>query len=525
MNVKRMLLSLLVAALATMPSQAQAYLLQNSNVVFMVKTGTNGDGTPAFRVATSNDYGAERVFQVASQSAALERTANYYGYIQQLKNQSILQQAGRYGLSDADRQTANSLLGSEPIYVEVKEGGSGIYNDWKGSFSLRDANGGAAYRIASPRVVLPLGSSEVTGGDTALLEQTLVHETGHGIMSKAYGSAALCESPYIHQSHSGGSRTDCCLSIIEGYAEFMGAYMTNRLTIANDPANSITNNLYGYRPDGTFKNAQELQATEGWVASTLYMLAAKSGIQNFMQKLGVIMVNYHPASIQALLDAFIRSYPSDAAAVRATVSKASNGQMYGDSVTGGGQVVSTLVSQYNTSLDRYVRLRYAALAGSGGGYYDNEQQWIQRAAQQEAQNLQALGSRIRSGALSSRDAGSTMVALQKTQSSYQQLYNEVQRRLNTTPFYSRQQRGQLQAEAQAVGEALNQTYGLVHSMETGPLYYTNNAGQGGGYPAAPTDTKSAYRNLVDSLKSGDREKAAAAMGAYEDARSKKPQAP
>lgn len=526
MTAKRTLFPILATFLlaCALAADAQAYLLQNRDVVFLVRVGTNRDGSPAFRVATSNDYGAQRVFQLATSSAAMEKTASYYRYAQQVRNQTTMEQVGRYGLSESDRRLATSLLDAEPIYVEVKEGGGGIYNDWKGSFTLRDSNSGASYRVQSPRVVLPLGSAEVTGGNSALLEQTLVHEVGHGIMSKTYGTDALCESPYLHQSHSGGSHTDCCLAIIEGYAEFVGAYFTNRLTIANDPSNSLANNLYSYRANGTPKSASELQATEGWVATVLYMLAARSGIQNFMQKMTAIMVGYKPASIQALLDAYMRTYPGDAQAVRATVSKASHGQIYGNAgggggAGGGGQGVTYLVDQYRTSLDRYVRLRYAYLAGSTD-YYDSERQWVGQAAQQEARRLQQIGGAIRQSVMSGRGAGDTMLQLQQTQSSYQRLYSEVRRRLDTTPWYSRREREKLQAEAQAVGEVLSETHQLVRSLEREPMYYTQGGRAGGRYPAAPQDSKAAYQKLMDTLKSGDRGASAQALEAYEASRAK-----
>ena len=51
----------------------------------------------------------------------MESTANYYRQVQQLRNQSTLNQVGRYGLSASDQQLAGSLLNPDPIYIEVKE--------------------------------------------------------------------------------------------------------------------------------------------------------------------------------------------------------------------------------------------------------------------------------------------------------------------------------------------------------------------------------------------------------------------
>ncbi|MBI4870526.1 MAG: hypothetical protein HY814_03060 [Candidatus Riflebacteria bacterium] len=523
MNLQPRLRSLLIFALllaALVPGTVQAYLLQTRDIVFLVRTGTNQDGTPAFRVATSNDYGANRVYQLASSSDALERTAAYYRYIQEQRNQAILAQAGQYGLSASDQQMARSLLQSDPIYIELKEGNGGTFNDWKGTFTVRDSNGGYSTRVQSPRVTLPVGSSVVTGGDSALLEQTLVHEVGHSMMSKGYGIQNLPDSPYLSQAHSGGSVTDQQLALIEGYAEFIGSYFTNRLTIANDARNSISNNLYAYSSSGAPKSANDLMRTEGWVATTLWTLATRSGIQNFLGKLATVMAQGKPQSFGQLLEYFQRMYPSDAKALRATVARTSNGVIYADGYGAGsggsGNAGSTasLCSQYETSLQRYVQLRSAYL--STDNYYYQYERWrLGQAAQQEASRLQSIETQLRRQVQSGGGSGDAMLRLVQSQRSLQSYYNQLKQQLNGMPWYARRERSQLEAEAQAVGEALQREARLVQNLETNPVYYRASNVSRAYAPAAPTNSKDAYRNLLDVLKTGDRDRAAEALEAYQ----------
>jgi hypothetical protein len=518
----RLLILLAVTLLAAMlPAAAQAYLLQTRDVVFLVRVGTNSDGTPAFRVAQSTDYGAERVYKLAASSSALERTAAYYRRTQELANGSLLQQAQQYGLSASDQQLASSLLETEPIFVELKEGSGGTFNDWKGSFTVRDTRSGSPVRVSSPRVTLPLSSSVVTGGDSALLEQTLVHEVGHSIMAKGYGIRNLPDSPYISQPHSGNSVTDQQLAIIEGYAEFIGAYFTNRLTIANDPRNAITDNLYAYNTSGGAKTAAELQKTEGWVATVLYSIATRSGIQGCLEKMNVVMVRAKPQSVLQFLEAFQKMYPSDAQALRAIVARTSNGTIYGNSYSGntaGGTTASgtpsNTLSEYESTLNSYLRLRYGYLAGTG---YDEYQRWrVGQAAQQQATRLQTLEQTLRRQVLSGGNAGNSMLRLQQIGNNYQQAYTEVRRQLSAAPWYSQRDRGRLEAEAQALGEILQRHNQLVRSLESGAVSYYPTSKQNRYYPQAPVNSKDAYRGLVDALKSGDRDKANQALDVYRD---------
>lgn len=514
----RLLILLAVMLVAAMlPAAAQAYLLQTRDVVFLVRVGTNSDGTPAFRVAQSTDYGAERVYRLAASSSALERTAAYYRRTQELANSSLLQQARQYGLSDSDQQMASSLLETEPIFVELKEGSGGTFNDWKGSFTVRDSRSGSPIRVSSPRVTLPLSSSVVTGGDSALLEQTLVHEAGHSIMAKGYGTRNLPDSPFISQAHAGNSVTDQQLAIVEGYAEFIGAYFTNRLTIANDPRNSITDNLYAYNTSGGPKNASELQKTEGWVATLLYSIATRSGIQGCMEKMNNVMVRAKPQSILQFLEAFQKMYPSDAQALRAIVARSSNGAIYGNSY-GGATVSGTpsnTLSEYESTLNSYLRLRYGYLAGTG---YSEYQRWrVGQAAQQEASRLQSIEQSLRRQMMSGGNAGNSMLRLQQIGRNYQQAYTEVRRQMSTMPWYSQRDRSRLEAEAQALGEILQRHTQLVRSLESGATAYYPTVNKNRYYPQAPVNSKDAYRGLVDALKSGDRTQANQALEVYRDA--------
>lgn len=521
-------LAAVLVASALLPVPVQARELASRDIVFLVRVGTRPDNTPVMRIATSNDPGVERLYRLAMSSPAVAKTARYYRSIQEAVNKDWNSRARQSGFGF---QQSSS---TDPVFIEVPNDDSGAYNNWDGTFYLRDGSG-YQHRITSPRVVLPVRNSLVSSSSQDLLEQTLVHEMGHSMMSKGYGLRNLPESEHLHDAHSGGSVTDEQLAIIEGYAEFIGAYFTNRLTIANDAPNAIPDNLYSYDSQGRPKSAADLMKTEGWVATVLWHLAARSGIDRALDKMSGTMIRHKPHSIGELFEAFARDYPSDADRMRSIVERTSHGAIYGydSSIARGGSQggssgsPSRLASLYTHALDRYMKLRYASLVGAR--YYPGELARIRQALYFQTQRIDQIEQQL----MVSGDP-SALRALSQRAEEYDRLYQQSYRQLMRLPWYSRAERERLSAEAAVYGEALSRV-GRVHGRMAGMAsssgrdsrgYLSSMTGGGQVYrsrwtgrgPAAPSTARKAagegYKKVLEAIKAGDREGAAKALRDY-----------
>lgn len=129
-------------------------------IVFLVRTGTDAEGNPQFRTADARDGHLVGIFDLTQGSRPLQETTRYADAAQGARGQSPL-----------------------PVFIEVTNGSGNAYNDWLGRFSVAYPDG-RNYTVSTPRVVIGLGSDVVRSGNRALLEQTLVHEVGHGVMAQ-----------------------------------------------------------------------------------------------------------------------------------------------------------------------------------------------------------------------------------------------------------------------------------------------------------------------------------------------------
>ncbi|MBI4864517.1 MAG: hypothetical protein HY815_30310, partial [Candidatus Riflebacteria bacterium] len=322
------------------------------NVVFLVRTGTDAEGNPMFRMADSRDTYLSSLFELTQSSKALYETTRYYDAVQKEKVAAALQQQGVTG---AQLQYAQANFQTEPVFIEVTNSRSGSYNDWKGRFSVIYPNG-QAYSFSSPRVVYALGGDVARSGNRSLIEQTLVHEVAHGVMAKAEGRNNLPDTPWLSKPHSGGSVSDDKLAFIEGWAEFIGAYFTGRQTIAGDPAGAIQTNWYGRG-----KNAQQLINTEGWNATVFYHIATQGASQNAMWKMTQVMARTQPQNTWQLLTNLVRYYPELAPTVNQVVYADSGGQIAGP----GGQ--TGYASNYGTS---------GGASGNAGAPIKKNKTWV-----------------------------------------------------------------------------------------------------------------------------------------------------
>ncbi|MBI4861802.1 MAG: hypothetical protein HY815_16320 [Candidatus Riflebacteria bacterium] len=330
---------LLVLVLTTAASGA--------DVRFLVRTGTDSSGHPLFRLASSQDTNLTGLLGLAGSSRAIQQAADFSAaaQIQRFRDSLVAGGASRETVA-----TAVARFKADPVFIQVTNSASGSYNDWTSTYSV-DQGSGAIARYSGPRVVFSVNSDVVRSGDSGLIEQTLVHEIAHGIMAQAYGAANLPKTALLGQAHSGGAKTDEQLALIEGWAEFVGAELTGRMTVAQDPGGALESNWYGKNEDGTIKSVSELYATEGWVATVLHHIVGRAQGKDALAKLTAVMAKYHPHSLGSLLQDLVRENPELAPAV--------NGALYADS---GGQAgeAQAAVSPATGAVGRQLAGRYTA---------------------------------------------------------------------------------------------------------------------------------------------------------------------
>ena len=304
---------------------ALAVPLANDDVVIIIKTGVNSDGTYKYEVADSNDSRAAHFWDISMNERAMTDVLDYYSDVQKTTDS---------GLSTSEQELLNFYgEDKDPVYIEIVEGSKGAYCDWKADFTLQTPDGNIE-RCKTPKVVFNRNDPLLTGNDRSLQTQTLVHEIAHGAMSKLYGYNRLPYTEWLHKAHSGGTVSDEKLAIIEGWAEFAGAYFTGDHTIANDPDNSMSDNRYAYKDIYSrtqIRTASELKKTEGWVASTLLKLTESNTVS--MDDLTAALEKGTPHTFDSLIEEVIKIRPEKEDAIKTAIGEASMGQIYGDHYT------------------------------------------------------------------------------------------------------------------------------------------------------------------------------------------------
>lgn len=323
---------LLVVLFATFcaPTALLAAVLDDGRIAVVVADGQTADGVANYRLATEGDAAAVELWSWAQGDPAVQQVARLYFQSQSLHKDQLLAEAGGSNLSAADRALLDDVDGSKRLYIEVKNGSGGAVCDWKAQYYVTRPDGSSEY-VAAPRVVVQSNDPVMSGGNSGLRSQTLVHEIGHGVMAALYGADELPYTAWLKLSHSGIMVTDQKLALIEGWAEFIGAYYTGRLTIAEDPANTIPSNRYAYTAEGRKKTSAELWKTEGWVATVLYHMATEQGLEDVVTRLGKIQAADTPQNFEELLEGYQDAYPADAERVRKIVAADSFGQIYPES--------------------------------------------------------------------------------------------------------------------------------------------------------------------------------------------------
>ena len=287
--------------------------LANEHLVFLTRVGQDSSGNPLMRIADSADPALAALHQRLSRDRGVQRaTASHLT-------------AESENIAAATPPGYHSVSKPQPVFIEIGSG-TGTYNDWKGSFSVQDPSGRTT-AYDHPRVVLDLNDSIFRSSDPSLVEQTVVHEISHGTMRMVYGKDNLPHTEWLGRPHYGDLVTDGKLALIEGWAEFAGAYFTGRNTIAEDPPEAISQNAYAYKDNGTPKSPQELFQTEGWAATVMLHIANHSSINKGYEKLLAVMRSLKPQDFNELLRGFIAKNPQDAKIVQEIISKDSLNQI------------------------------------------------------------------------------------------------------------------------------------------------------------------------------------------------------
>jgi len=344
--------------------QAFATPLANEKMVFIEKTGTDSSGNTMYRIVSGNNTQMRALYDRFYRDTGVQKAIEAH---QRVESEQL-------AISTPPGQ--HSIAKPNPIFVELGQG-TGTYNDWKGSFSVQDVNG-RVYSYDEPRVLVDLNDSMFRASDQSLVEQTIVHEIGHGIMRKAYGKDALPDTSWLGRPHYGDLVTDDQLALIEGWAEFLGAFWTGRNTIAEDPPESLMMNAYAYQDNGQPKTPEQLFATEGWVATVMLHIANHPGIPQAFEKMIRVMREGKVQNFNELLREYIKRNPEDAKHISEVLTKDSLQQF---SAPLGGEIVSkpgdtlpppvdqpsgqgnedqdltNLFNDYQSSLETYAQLR------------------------------------------------------------------------------------------------------------------------------------------------------------------------
>jgi len=293
-------------------SSSFAAPLADQKLVFLVKTGTDSSGNALMRVADSSEANLAQLYARISRDSGVQKVIESHQK-EQLRSFQAVTPVGMHNQRQAD-----------PVFVEVGTQ-TGTYNDWKGSFTIVDGNN-QQFRYDQARVVVDLNDSMFRAKDPTLVEQNFVHEIGHGIMRQTYGKDNLPTTPWLGRPHYGDLVTDEALGIIEGWAEFVGAYFTGRNTIAEDPAEAIMQNAYAYTDKGTPKSPADLMKTEGWVATVLLWIAKHPSVVNGYDKMLTVMREGKHSSLNEMLKLMIARYPELEPTIGEILGKASLGQ-------------------------------------------------------------------------------------------------------------------------------------------------------------------------------------------------------
>ena len=456
-----------------------AQALANEKMVFLIKSGTDSSGNPMYRMATSQDQRAHQIYNRFWRDEGVQKVIESHQQVE--SNNNALNTPPGY----------HNIQKPSPVFVEIGNQ-TGTYNDWKGTFSVQDANG-RLHTYDEPRVVLDLNDNMWNSRDQSLVEQTLVHEIGHGIMRKLYGKSDMPDTPWLGRPHYGDLVTDEQLALIEGWAEFVGAEFTGRHTIAEDPADSLTMNAYAYQDNGQAKTPEQLFKTEGWVATVMLHISKHPSINNGYQKLLESMRLSRAHDFNAVLRKYLSKYPEDGAAIEQILAKASinqfNKPMGGEIDVNAGdpspppvdiattqnssndQNLLNLFNDYQSSLNTYAQLR---LDRSNIDWYRGAwPQEIQRRMSFQLSLVKSLESRLISALRQTGEIHNQQLIAQTLLDNMEKIRFEHNRTIQSyqkTNWWNHSVRNKLKIELELYKELYSMNKTVTDNVHTDTLY-------------------------------------------------------
>lgn len=521
--MKKILQLLFISVLLTCSSFAQ--MLANDKLIMMERIGTDSDGDPLFRIA-SIQSNLRSFYDRLYTDNGVQRTVSEYQKIQS----SVAQANAPAGY--------HSAIQPMPVFLEVGNN-TGTYCEWKGTFSIQDQNGRVS-KYDEPRVIVDSNDPMFGAQDRSLVEQTVVHEIGHSMMAKLYGNKNnLPDTPWLGRVHYGDMVTDGELAVIEGWAEFVGAYFTGRNTIAEDPAESISQNAYAYTDQGTPKTPDNLFCTEGWAATMMLHIAKHPSIANGFEKMSEMMRKYKPQNFNDFIRLYMAENPEDANYVRSLLSKNSLNQT---SEPLGGTVASNpvatpplvqtaplentptdaslmnLFNDYQSSLNTWAQLR---LDLSNADWYAGAQpQEIQRRLSFQTSLLKSLEAQLFSafGRTTSNQEIIAMTLLDNMEKVRLE-HNRLLQSYEKLSFWDQQARRKIQNELELYRDLHAMNKQMADNMDQQVMltvwntrmerlqYMVNYVQQGVAAPsssAANAPSHEAYNKLVDAIKANRR---------------------
>lgn len=436
-----------------------------------------------YRIATAQDQQARQIYDRVWRDQGVQRVIEAHQQVE--SNNNALSTPPGY----------HNIQKPQPVFIEIGNQ-TGTYNDWKGVFSVRDSSG-RVHTYDEPRVILDLNDNMWQSRDQSLVEQTVVHEIGHGIMRKLYGKADLPDTPWLGRPHYGDLVTDEQLALIEGWAEYVGAEFTGRHTIAEDPADSLTMNAYAYQDNGQPKTPEQLFKTEGWVATVMLHISKHPSINNGFQKLLESMRLSRAHDFNNVLRQYLTKYPEDNDAMNQILSKASLKQFsapLGEAVvakpgdplpppvnTASGesntnnQDLLNLFNDYQSSLNTYAQLK---LDMSKVDWYRGAfPQEIQRRMTFQKSLVSSLQSRLINALKQTANTHNQDLVAQTLLDNMEKIRFEHNRTIQSyqkTSWWDRSVRISLQAELELYQELHNMNKVVTDNVNTDTLYHVWN---------------------------------------------------
>jgi len=221
----------------------------------------------------------------------------------------------KQGLSKKELKILAKKFETKPIYfcVSPSTGGNSMMT---GNFTVvsKDVSGKRRrVKVSNGSVITLAMNGDTMKGPQGDIVRSITHELGHAVMAVAYGGTRnFPKSRFLGKPHWHGKITDRGLAIIEGWAEFNGAYFCNEPWVTQP----VDTGKFAAKAPHTLKTYNEMMNTEGVNASIFFDIGkGTSGIKKGYRKMVKVFEEYRPKSMDEFVIAFSKMYPQDAAGI------------------------------------------------------------------------------------------------------------------------------------------------------------------------------------------------------------------